>query len=66
MWEVSVNVTFAIDGDFDAGRGCRVRASGSLYLYPASSMLARCVREPMQCLGVPQLCPQFAQRYLAH
>lgn len=30
MWEVSVNVTLAIDGDFDAGRGCRVRASGSL------------------------------------
>ena len=34
------NVTFAIDGDFDAGRR---RASGSSYLYPASSVLARCV-----------------------
>jgi hypothetical protein len=48
---------FAIDDDFDAGRRRRGRASGKSYLYPASSMLARCVREPMQSLGVP---PSFA------
>jgi len=52
MWGVIVNVTFAVDGNFDAGRIHQGPASGSSYLHPASSVLARCCGEPM-----PQLLP---------
>jgi hypothetical protein len=61
------DVTFAIDGDFDAGRRRRGRASGSSYLYPASSVLAPAMCEN-QCdaLECPSFALNFARRRLAH
>jgi hypothetical protein len=65
--KVSVNIRFAIDGDFDAGRRCRVRTSGSLISILLSTLASPlCARTNAMPRSAPAFALNLHNGYLVH